>query len=287
MITVSSLNYTYPGNSDRTIRDISFSIDTGEIFGFLGPSGAGKSTTQKILNRILPSYEGSITVDGKELSSMGNEFYESIGVVFELPNLYSRFTALENLNYFRALYNGDTEDPMELLAMVGLEDHAKKRVSDFSKGMKMRLNFCRGLLNKPSLLFLDEPTSGLDPVNARIVKDIIRQKQREGVTIFLTTHNMHTADELCHRVAFITDGEISLCDSPRNLKLAHGEKSVQVEWAENGITHSEKFSFDTVRSSKELIHILQNCDLETIHTNEATLEEIFIKTTGQQLQGVL
>lgn len=287
MITVSSLNYTYPGNSERTIRDISFSVEQGEIFGFLGPSGAGKSTTQKILNRILPTYEGSITVNCKELSTLGNEFYESIGVVFELPNLYSRFTALENLNYFRALYNGNTEDPMELLAMVGLQDHAKKRVSEFSKGMKMRLNFCRGLLNKPSLLFLDEPTSGLDPVNARIVKDIIREKQREGMTIFLTTHNMHTADELCDRVAFITDGEISLCDSPRNLKLAHGEKALQVEWSQDGRTHSQKFSFDMIRSSDELFDILRNRDLETVHTNEATLEEIFIKTTGQHLQGVL
>ncbi len=283
MIEVKSLNYTYPGNKELTIRNISFTIEKGEIFGFLGPSGAGKSTTQKILNRIIPTYEGSIQVDGKDLFSLGNSFYESIGVVFELPNLYSRFTALENLYYFRALYNGDTEDPMELLAMVGLQDDAKKRVGEFSKGMKMRLNFCRGLLNKPSLLFLDEPTSGLDPVNARIVKDIIREKQAEGVTIFLTTHNMHSADELCDRVAFITDGKISLCDSPRNLKLAYGEKSVQVEWSEEKGSCSRKFSFDMLRESEEFFDILKHKDLETIHTNEATLEDIFIKTTGQEL----
>ncbi len=283
MIKVQNLRYGYPGSSSPTIKGVSFTIARGEIFGFLGPSGAGKSTTQKILNGILPEYNGSITINGEELESIGKKFYESIGVVFELPNLYAKFTALENLNYFRALYSGDTEDPMELLNMVGLGDDANKRVSDFSKGMKMRLNFCRGLLNKPKLLFLDEPTSGLDPVNARIIKDIIRDKQSEGMTIFLTTHNMHSADELCDRVAFLTDGEISLCDSPRNLKLANGEKSLQVEWKENGENCKKTFDFDSVKSSEELFTILKEKELETIHTNEATLEDIFIKTTGQTL----
>lgn len=283
MINVDSLSYTYPNNSVQTIKNISFTIEKGEIFGFLGPSGAGKSTTQKILNRILPTYKGSVTINGQELSTIGNVFYESIGVVFELPNLYSKFTALENLNYFRALYSNETEDPMALLEMVGLKDDANKRVSDFSKGMKMRLNFCRGLLNKPKLLFLDEPTSGLDPVNAKLIKDIIREKQKMGVTIFLTTHNMHSADELCDRVAFLTNGEIALCDNPRNLKLIHGEKSVLVEWKSNGGSNKKKFSFDEIKTNEEIIRILKEEELETIHTNEATLEDIFIKTTGQTL----
>ncbi len=283
MISVQSLRYSYPNNTKPTIKDISFSIEKGEVFGFLGPSGAGKSTTQKILNGIIPEYSGSITIEGKELRTLGKSYNESIGVVFELPNLYSKFTALENLNYFRALYSGETEDPMHLLEIVGLKDHAKKRVSDFSKGMKMRLNFCRGLLNKPNLLFLDEPTSGLDPVNAKLIKDIIREKQREGMTIFLTTHNMHSADELCDRVAFLADGEISLCDSPRNLKLANGEKSVQVEWKEQGQTIKKTFQFDKIRENEELFKIMKEGDLETIHTNEASLEDIFIKATGQTL----
>lgn len=283
MIKVDSLEYTYPHNSSSTIKNINFSIEKGEIFGFLGPSGAGKSTTQKILNRILPDYVGSITYNEVELSTIGNEFYETIGVVFELPNLFSKFTALENLNYFKALYSGETESSMELLEMVGLKDVANKRVSEFSKGMKMRLNFCRGLLNKPKLLFLDEPTSGLDPVNAKLVKDIIRKKQQEGVTIFLTTHNMHTADELCDRVAFLTDGEIKLCDDPRNLKLIYGEKTVSIEWNSKEGSEKKKFSFEELKQNNDFINIIKNEDLETIHTNEATLEDIFIKTTGQTL----
>lgn len=283
MINVESLEYVYPGNNTSTIKKISFKIEKGEIFGFLGPSGAGKSTTQKILNRILPAYSGSVKFYNEELSGLGNEFYENIGVVFELPNLYTKFTALENLNYFKALYSQKTEEPMKLLEMVGLKEDANKRVSNFSKGMKMRLNFCRGLLNKPKILFLDEPTSGLDPVNAKLIKDIIREKQEEGVTVFLTTHNMHTADELCNRVAFITNGEINLCDDPRNLKLKYGEKSVVVEWKNGKDSHKNKFSFDQVKSNNEFYRILKEEELETIHTNEATLEDIFIKTTGQVL----
>ena len=283
MIEVHSLSYTYPGTREKTIKNISFSISKGEIFGFLGPSGAGKSTTQKILNGILPSYKGSITVSGKELNTLGRRYAEQIGVVFELPNLYSKFTALENLNYFRALYSGNTENPMDLLEMVGLAADAKRRVSDFSKGMKMRLNFCRGLLNKPKILFLDEPTSGLDPVNARILKEIIRAKKEAGMTIFLTTHNMNTADELCDRVAFLADGTITLCDSPRNLKLAHGEKTLLVEWMQNGKTENQTFSFIEIKNNDRLFTILNEYDLETIHTNEASLEDIFIETTGQKL----
>lgn len=283
MINVMDLTYTYPSNSNPTVKKLNFEIKKGEIFGFLGPSGAGKSTTQKILNGILAGYEGSATFKDREIASLGNSFYEHIGVVFELPNLYSKFTALENLNYFRALYNGETEEPMHLLDMVGLKEFSNKRVSEFSKGMKMRLNFCRGLLNKPEMLFLDEPTSGLDPVNAKIIKDIIRAKQSEGMTIFLTTHNMFTADELCDRVAFLTDGEIRLCDSPRSLKLAYGEKSLQVEWQDAGTIVNEKFSFDEIKTSDRLVEIIKECDIETIHTNEASLEDIFIETTGQEL----
>lgn len=283
MIEVKNLSFTYPGSSSETISDLNFSIAKGEIFGFLGPSGAGKSTTQKVLNGIVSGYRGSACFDGDEISSLNTSFYERIGVVFELPNLYSKFTALENLNFFRALYRGETEDPMTLLEMVGLRDDAYKRVAEFSKGMKMRLNFCRGLLNRPEMLFLDEPTSGLDPVNAKLIKDIIKEKRDSGVTIFLTTHNMFTADELCNRVAFLAQGRISLCDSPRQLKLDHGEKSLSVEWADGANQVKETFSFDEIKSSDRLIDILKNEPIETVHTNEATLEDIFIKTTGEVL----
>ena len=163
MINVDNLTFTYPGTSAPAVKGIGFEIAEREIFGFLGPSGAGKSTTQKILIGLLKDYQGKITVMGRELSTWGPDYYEHIGVSFELPNHYLKLTALENLKYFQSLYSGETYDPMQLLEWVGLADDAEKKVDEYSKGMKIRLNVARGLVHKPKVLFLDEPTSGLDP----------------------------------------------------------------------------------------------------------------------------
>ena len=283
MIEVSNLQFAYPGNTDDTIRSIDFTIDKGEIFGFLGPSGAGKSTTQKIIIGILKGYRGNVRVMGRELRSTGSEYYEKIGVAFEFPNLYSKFTALENLKFFGSLYSGGMEDPNTLLKMVGLENDGKTKVSDFSKGMKMRLNFCRALLNKPEIIFLDEPTSGLDPVNAKKIKDIILEKKAEGKTIFLTTHNMNVAEDICDRVAFIVDGRICLIDSPRELKINRGKRVVRVEYRENGSVGSSDFNLDDIGENQQFFSLLKSRHIETMHTQEATLEDIFIQVTGRSL----
>jgi len=173
MIDVQNLNFTYPGRLEPTIHGMSFNIQKGEVFGFLGPSGAGKSTTQKILIGILKGYQGSVKVMDKEIKDIGPNYYERIGVAFEFPNFYSKFSVLENLKFFGSLYAGRTENPKTLLEQVGLDQATNMKVSQLSKGMKMRLNFCRALLNNPDILFLDEPTSGLDPVNAQRMKELI------------------------------------------------------------------------------------------------------------------
>jgi fluoroquinolone transport system ATP-binding protein len=283
MMDVWELHFTYKGNSEETIKNISFSVGKGEIFGFLGPSGAGKSTVQKILIGILKDYSGNVKVFDREINKIKRDYYEKIGVCFELPNLYGKFSALENLSYFASLYSVKTEDPLKLLETVGLSDSAKIRVSNFSKGMKMRLNFCRALLNRPEMIFLDEPTSGLDPVNAKLVKDIVLGLKKEGRTIFLTTHNMTIADELCDKVAFIVDGKISVIDSPRALKVLKGEKSVVVEYRENGGVVSQKFSLNGIGANREFIQVLRDKAIETMHTQEASLEDIFIEVTGRNL----
>ncbi len=284
MIEVKDLRFTYPGNTDPTLYGLNFTINRGEIFGFLGPSGAGKSTTQNLLIGLLKKYGGDVSVLGQDLRTITPDYYEQVGVAFEFPNFYTKFTARENLEYYRALYRGETEDPAALLDMVGLIDDADTRVGSFSKGMRMRLNFCRALLNKPALLFLDEPTAGLDPANARRIREIITSKQAEGVTIFLTTHNMTVADQLCDRVAFIVDGRIVLIDSPRELKVGESTRIVRVEYRENGTLQQAEFPMAGLSENREFLEILGEKEIETLHSQEATLEDIFIRTTGKRLR---
>ncbi len=283
MIHVEHLTFLYPSTNVPTIKDVGFHIEQGEILGFLGPNGAGKSTTQKILIGLLKNYDGSISVFERDLKTWQSDYYEKIGVSFEVPNHFLKLTALENLNYFRSLYGGETEEPQTLLERVGLGNDGNLRVSHFSKGMKIRLTIARSLLNKPELLFLDEPTSGLDPVNARTVKDIILQKKQEKKTVFLTTHNMSAADELCDRVAFIVDGEIRLIDSPRNLKLQYGKHRVRVEYLEENRLEQRDFALDSLGENQDFIRLLRDKEIQTIHSQETTLENIFIQVTGRSL----
>ena len=203
MITVEDLRFSY--SQQPFIEGVNFKVTSGEIFGFLGPSGAGKSTIQKILTGFLPGYQGHVVVNGADMKHTRSDFYEGIGIDFEFPSLYERLTGSENLQFFGSLYAGSKIPTDELLAMVGLSQDGDKRVADYSKGMKSRLNFIKAIIHRPDLIFLDEPTSGLDPASARQMKDIILDLKAQGKTIILTTHNMHDATELCGRVAFIID----------------------------------------------------------------------------------
>ena len=283
MITVRNLTHDYEGKGKPSVKDVSFSIEDGTIFGFLGPSGAGKSTTQALMTGLLSIQSGEIAYDGQRLQKLGNSFYNKIGVSFEHPNVFGKLTGLENLSYHAGLYSVETEDPARLLEMVGLADAAKRRASAYSKGMKQRLIFARSLLNKPSILFLDEPTSGLDPATAERIKNIIRQKREEGATIFLTTHNMHTADELCDVVAFLHEGEVVAMDAPRELKLQYGERSVAVEHRTNGSVTREVLFPERAEDATRLKSLIDSGKVETIHSQEATLEQIFIRLTGRGL----
>lgn len=283
MIKVEKLFYSYTNDDKYAVKDVSFEVEKGEVFGFLGPSGAGKSTTQGILTGLLPMQKGIANVAGYEMKKHSAKMFNKIGVSFEQSNVYGKLTALENLEFYRKLFDVDTMDPEVLLEMVGLSHVANKRASTFSKGMKHRLTFVRSMLNNPELWFLDEPTTGLDPAIGNQIKNIIKEKNKEGTTIFLTTHNMHIADELCDRVGFIIDGVLKLVDSPRNLKLQYGEKFVEVEYKEENETKKENISLIKEEDRYRLNHIINNKEIELMHTKEATLEEIFIKVTGRGL----
>ncbi|MFA5471071.1 MAG: ABC transporter ATP-binding protein [Acholeplasmataceae bacterium] len=279
MFKVENLHFKYPKNKEETIKGISFEIKKGEIFGFLGPSGAGKSTTQKILIKLLDKYDGMITYNNKNILELGEEFYENIGVSFEMPIHFSKMTAMENIEFFLKLYKKQN-DVESLMKKVGLWEDKDKMVGEYSKGMKIRLNIVRALLNSPEMLFLDEPTNGLDPTNAMILKDMIRVFKNEGGTVFITSHIMSDIDQLCDRVAFIVDGQIKEIDSPRNLKIKYGKRTLKLEYAEQNQTITKEFPMDDIGKNEDFIKLLQTKNIETIHSGETTLEDIFIMVTG-------
>lgn len=283
MINVKNLYHSYNNDDNFQVKDVSFEVKDGEIFGFLGPSGAGKSTVQNILVGLLQLQSGEVEVNGYDLNNISKNMFNKIGMSFEQSNVYSKLTAKENLNFYKKLFDVETRDSMELLKLVGLEDKGDIKAGEFSKGMKHRLTFARSMINNPELWFLDEPTTGLDPAIAADIKDIIKERNIEGTTVFLTTHNMFIADELCDRVAFIIDGEIKLIDSPKNLKLEYGDKLVEIEYIKNDEPIKQVLSTIIEQDKKLLQEIIEKYVIQTMHTKEATLEEIFIKVTGRGL----
>ena len=266
----------------RGVENLSFQVEEGEIYGFLGPNGAGKTTTVKILVKILKDYSGDIKVFGKDLRQWGKDYYNKIGVSFEFPAVYSRLTALENLQFFASFYKKHFE-PMNVLKMVGLDKEANQLVVAFSKGMKKKLDLARALLPDPEILFLDEPLEGLDPASARKIKDLLLEMRENGKTIFLTTHNMYVADELCDRVGFIVDGAVRLVDNPSELKVKMGKKLIKVEYTTNGEVSVKEFPLEKIGQNEEFLNILKNYEIRRINTEEPTLEEIFLKVTGRRL----
>lgn len=282
-ISVEGLTYTYPGQRKPAVNNVSFDVGEGEIFGLLGPSGAGKTTTQRILTRQQRKFTGQVRALGKPLADWGRDYFEEIGVGFELPNHYLKFTAVENLEFFASLYARKSRDPMELLALVGLDGDASKKVDEFSKGMRMRLNFVRAFQHDPRLLFLDEPTAGLDPVNARIVKTIIKELRERGKTIVLTTHNMHDVDELCDRVSFMVGGEFAALDVPDAFKARFGRRVVSVSYGREEDIRSEEFELDGLGTNARFLEVIRSNEIRTIHSQEATLDQVFNDVTGVRL----
>ena len=283
MISVRDLTFTYPRASSPAVRDVCFDVKKGSILGFLGPSGAGKTTVQNIMIGLLPVRHGSVKYEGKTLDEMGKSFYNRIGVSFENPNVYEKLTGLENLRFFGGLFDRVAASPERLLEMVGLADAGNKRAAEYSKGMRQRLVFARSLVNRPDILFLDEPLSGLDPDTSIKIKEVILSEKARGVTIFLTTHNMFVADELCDEVAFINEGALVALDSPRALKLRFGQKAVKAEYRLDGELKSEVLFLDNEEDMRRLNELAKSGTVETLHTQEATLEQVFIKLTGRGL----
>ena len=280
---IEAKNLTYAYGDTLAVDNITFSVDKGEILGFLGPNGAGKTTTVKMLTGQLQPQDGYAKVLGFDVSKDTKKIHERIGVCFEEKNLYPRLSVKENLEFFARLF-GLNPDIDALLKRVDMSKWIDDRVETLSKGLQQRVMFARSLINDPDILFLDEPTSGLDPISADSIRQIILTEKRKGKTVFLTTHNMMEADMLSDRVAFINEGKIAALDTPENLKLKLGKRALKVRMRSGEGFEEETLPLDDEKTPQKTRELLERKDIATIHTQEATLEEVFIKLTGRKLE---
>ncbi len=281
MIEVKNLTFSY-GKDKQALHGLNFTVGDGEIFGFLGHNGSGKSTTQKILTGILKGHGGMVTLFGEDIRNVhAQEFFQKIGVLFEFPYLYSNLSALDNLYYFSSFYPKEQlRDAEEVLDELEFKkDFLRKPVSSYSKGMRQRVSMARALISNPKLLFLDEPTSGLDPTGAVLFRRIIEKERRKGTTVFVTTHNMLDADLLCDRVAFISNGNIVALDTPKNLKEQNSDHRVIVEYLYQGRREEKTLEAPEMKSGIPFAYD----ELISIHSQEPTLEDIFIQCAGRRL----
>jgi ABC-2 type transport system ATP-binding protein len=278
MIRVENLRREFDGRV--AVRDLTFAVEEGKVFGLLGPNGAGKTTTINMLIGQLRPTSGRGWIAGFDIATQLERIKPLIGVVFEEPALYERMSGQANLTFFCELQGVSKRRVPELLAQMGLADRAHDKVKTYSQGMKQRLAISRALINRPRVLFFDEPTRGLDPATARTIREQIAALSRAGATVFLTTHYMEEADYLCHRVAFINEGKIVACDSPESLKIMMGQRLLRVVLKD----HSEHFfSLENPDDAARLQAFIASGQVLTLHSQEASLEDVYLKLTGRQL----
>jgi ABC-2 type transport system ATP-binding protein len=281
-IIAEDLTYNY--GQLLAVDHISFNVAEGEILGFLGPNGAGKSTTINMLTGQLRPKGGRATVLGLDVARDPKKVQAQIGISFELTNLYEQMSAEENLNLFARLFEVKPFDAAALLDRVGLTGRESEKVEGYSKGMKQRLMVARALVNRPRILFLDEPTEGLDPASAKTIRSLILEERERGATVFLTTHDMMEADEMSDRVAFIDEGKIVALDTPHALKQQYGKRALKAEVAaSDGGLNTREIVLDRPETAGAIEALFSQEQVVTIHSEEASLEDIFIRITGRGL----
>lgn len=284
------------------VDNISFQVARGEVFGFLGPNGVGKTSTIRILTGLSRATEGSCRILGEEMTPDNKNIRSKIGVVFEEPNLYARLSGRQNLEFFATLYGVKKEKVNELLEEYQLAEAGEKPVAHYSKGMKQRLLICRALLNDPKLLILDEPTSGLDLASVELIRSRIQMFAEQEKTVFMSTHSLEEADELCGRVAFINHGKIIATGDPAQLKLRYGQDYVQVDLipsiplanfnqrlnelkleskSQEGKVISVAIGLSSEQLGSEIDELRKIGRILRIHSQEASLREVFKQVLGK------
>ncbi len=273
--------YTARKKDVHALRGIDLEVQRGEVFGFLGPNGAGKTTSIRIFTGQLAPSAGIVRVAGCDVVRQRRELHRRIGVVFDVPNLYDTLSGRQNLRLFADLYGADRARVAPLLERVGLADAADRRFKTYSRGMKQRLVLARALLPSPQVLFLDEPTSGLDPASAKQMRGLIREERESGTTVFLTTHLMELADQVCDRVAILHEGQVVAVDSPRRLKRGQADARIRVQGLAGEARTLPLHGEDT---PERLAALLREGEVVELATEEPTLEEVFLRITGRRLQ---
>ncbi|MBS7006912.1 ABC transporter ATP-binding protein [Anaerostipes sp.] len=262
----------------KALSDVNITVSEGEIFGFLGPSGAGKTTTIKLLSAQLTQYTGQISVMGMEPVKDVSRLYQNIGILSDNSGFYEKMSVEENLKIFAEIYRLPKTRIPEVLEQLHLAGDEKKKAEKLSRGMKQRLLFARAILHKPKLLFLDEPTANLDPSTSEDVHNIIKDLNRNGTTVFLTTHDMEEADELCSRVAFLNEGSIKEIGVPEELKIKYAKDRVRILYGDGTVKeipkNKERIASELSGTDKEIV---------TIHSVEPDLKTIFLDLTGREL----
>ncbi|EAZ86339.1 ABC transporter ATP-binding protein [Lysinibacillus sp. FSL M8-0216] len=267
-------------NKETALQDVSFTIQKGEIFGFLGPSGSGKTTTIKILTAQTEKTAGNVLLFGQPAADMKqSQNRKRFGILTDNSGLYTRLSIEENLLLYSKLYELSVTAVKEALDFVNLYADRKKKISQLSKGMIQRVTLARAIMHKPELLFLDEPTSALDPVNTEHIYNGLRKLNAMGTTIFLTTHDMSEAEILCDRVAFLHKGKIRAIGAPSDLKQEFGTDSLTVELTDG----TQEVIQNGAQDAEKLYQWMKANVVTRIHTNEPTLGDIFMQITGSDL----
>lgn len=281
MITLKNVVKTY--NHKNVVDDISFTIEKGELFGFLGPNGAGKTTTIKMIIGLLEPNQGEIWVNGIDVLKNKKLIYGDIGVVFELPNLYMRASIKNNLKIFADLYGLKDDRINEVMEDLQLCDKQDVKVEKLSKGWKQRVLIGRALLHKPKVLILDEPTSGLDPNTASLIRQYIKKLNEQGTTVVLTTHDMHEADELSHRVGIMHNGKLVAIGKPTELKSKYLREEIEIKYVDNDSVAIKRLESGATETEKLISQLTSQGKLISMNTSGNSLADVFAVLTGREL----
>ncbi len=286
-LTIQGVKKVYLHSDTAALDGVDLTIPGGCAFGLIGPNGAGKSTLIRLLLGLLKPDAGQITVAGFDLATALPAARKLCGLAPQDPGFFPLLTVAENLRTFGAaagLRGRALNQAVDsAVASTELGEHANKRADQLSGGMRQRLNVSLALLGHPPVLLLDEPTAGVDAESRKLIIDVLRGENARGATIIYTSHYLTEVEQLCDRVAFITDGRIRAMDTPSALKKKHGRRVVRVEYEDAGELKAVERPLDGIGEDEVFASLLRAHRVETIHSQETTLENVFIEVTGEAL----